>query len=319
MPCFHPLAGVRIGYHESGKPKYNIVSMTDKCLDDFPPEDVIQIPCGKCLGCRLQYGQDWQGRLLMEQQCHDSSLFVTLTYDEEHVHYVIVEDDAGSFIKLETLWKKDIQDFMKRLRYHFKEDKIKYFICGEYGDQTHRCHAHGIIFGLHLDDLEEIKGAKGVNGEQKYFSPVFNAIWGNGQTEIGTVTPASCSYVSRYVTKKVRDGVDERLSELGLQPEFALMSRNPAIGRNYFDAHPRMFDHISYNLPTEKGPVKIYPTRYFRQLVDDDQSKIMRKVAGRKKRASSLIATDVGYLDHLAAQESIKKAQTKIILNRSID
>ena len=56
------------------------------------PGDVtefIEIPCGKCSGCRLQRSREWANRCMLELEYHKSSYFVTLTYDEAHVpiHY----------------------------------------------------------------------------------------------------------------------------------------------------------------------------------------------------------------------------------------
>lgn len=318
MPCYHPMAGVRDGFTESGKPKYRIVAMSDHCLEDFPKQDVIQIPCGKCLGCRLQYAQDWQGRLLMELQCHDIAWFVTMMYDDEHVRTVIYEDDAGSQVRLETLCKKDVQDFMKRLRYHFPKDKLRFYFTGEYGDQTFRPHIHGIIYGLHLDDVEQIPGVYSVNHEPKFLSTVFDAIWGHGSCELGTVTPESTSYVARYVMKKVKKGWKTEKEALGLEPEFGLMSRKPAIGRPYFDQNPHMFDYVSCHLPTAKGSVNIFPTRYFRDLIDSPETKAQRYVSGKIKRETKLSMTDLNYLDQLKTEEKTKENQIAILKNREI-
>lgn len=318
MSCYHPFAGVRIGYHESGKPKYNIVSLTDRCLDDFPREDVIQIPCGKCLGCRLDYAHDWQGRLLMELMCHDSAWFVTMTYNDDSVPKLVLEDDSGSLVALDNLCKKDVQNFIKRLRDHFPDDHIRYYITGEYGETTFRSHYHGIIFGLHLRDVEPIIGVKSINNEQKYRSDEFEKIWSLGTCELGTVTPESTSYVARYVTKKLKDGDKEELYTKGLEKEFALMSRKPAIGRLFFDMHPDMFKYGCYDMSTSKSAVKIFPSRYFKNLFDTLDTKSNRYVKGKKIRESKLLLTDLNYLDLLDSEENDKISKTKILTRDSI-
>lgn len=50
-------------------------------------KDVMLIPCGQCIGCRIQKKQDWATRIEMEAKTHppESIWFVTLTYDDEHV------------------------------------------------------------------------------------------------------------------------------------------------------------------------------------------------------------------------------------------
>ena len=47
--------------------------------------DWVEIPCGKCEGCRIARSRDWANRCMMELEYHDSAYFLTLTYDEEHV------------------------------------------------------------------------------------------------------------------------------------------------------------------------------------------------------------------------------------------
>lgn len=318
MACYRPLAGVRIGQTVKGKPKYNIVSMTDHALDDFPKEDVIQIPCGKCLGCRMDYARHWQHRLLMEKQCHDSAWFCTMTYDEDHVPKLILEDESGSLVALDNLCKKDVQDFIKRLRDHFPEDHLRYFCVGEYGGQTGRSHYHMIIFGLHLTDVKEKIGIKSVNGEQVYHSEEFEKIWSKGICELGTVTPESCSYVARYVTKKLRDGAKEELYALGLEKEFALMSRKPAIGRIYFDMYPDMFKDGKVFLSLKNGSQVIMPDRYFKALIDNQEKKAERYVATKVNRQSRLLLTDLNYLDQLKTEEKNLKTKTSIFTRNKI-
>lgn len=106
----------------------------------------INIPCGQCLECRMQYARTWADRCVLELQSHESSYFLTLTYDNEHVNWT---DDYMHM----TLRKKDLQDFHKRLRDRL-DYPIRYYASGEYGDITKRPHYHDIVFGLKLDDLE---------------------------------------------------------------------------------------------------------------------------------------------------------------------
>lgn len=315
MPCYKPLLGLRNGTTEKGKPKYLICSMEDEALDNFPPQDVIQIPCGKCLGCRLQYSQDWCNRLLMEQKSNDSSYFFTVTYDDENSPKVIYDED-GDYVCLESLRKKDAQKFIKDLRRSFPQDHLRYYICGEYGSTTKRPHIHGIIFGLHLDDVEETR-FKSVNNDVVLYSAKFEKIWGKGFAELGTVTPASCSYVSRYVMKKAFSDTNMDCDKYGIEREFNLMSRKPGIGRKFYDEHPDMFDNISYAMSTEKGSVNIYPSRYFKKLIElsgtDPDARRRRQSIGRFKRESQLQQNGLGYMEQLKAAEKVKADQIAII------
>ena len=174
-----------------------------KCLCPLPMRnrvgDIVRVPCGQCIACRLNYGKLWSIRMMEELKHHDKACFATLTYDDEHV---------GDY----KLVKSDLQKFWKRLR---KERRVRYFACGEYGDQFKRPHYHAIIYGVDPSEIDLI---------QKY--------WYKGYVKLGTVTPDSCSYVAKYMTKKLRGkALDDKLEEdPDYQNEFVLMSRRPGIG-----------------------------------------------------------------------------------------
>ena len=40
---------------------------------DYPIDMLIKIPCGKCVGCRLEYSRQWANRCMLELQYHDSA------------------------------------------------------------------------------------------------------------------------------------------------------------------------------------------------------------------------------------------------------
>lgn len=98
-------------------------------------EEMI-VPCGRCVNCRIAHSREWATRIIHEASMYDDTGFVTLTYDDEHL-----PEDGG-------LRKKDFQDFLKLLRYHLGDVKIKYYMCGEYGEKNHRPHYHAIMFGV---------------------------------------------------------------------------------------------------------------------------------------------------------------------------
>ncbi len=182
--------------------------------------EVVRVPCGQCIACRLNYGKLWSIRMMEELKHHDKACFATLTYDEEHLGYVC--EDYGSPV----LVKSDLQKFWKRLR---KERSVRYFACGEYGDRFGRPHYHAIIYGVDPSEVDLI---------QKY--------WDKGYVKLGTVTPDSCFYVAKYMTKKLRGkALDDKLKEdPDYQNEFVLMSRRPGIGS---DLSPEMVRFLRDN------------------------------------------------------------------------
>lgn len=233
-------------------------------------------------------------RLMHEAQFHDDAHFITLTYDEEHIPMQL--DGMG------ILCPKDLQLFWKRLRKEFG-DGIRYYACGEYGDETGRPHYHAIVFGLHLDDLV-------VYDDKLFTSQKLDDVWKCGNVLVGDVTYDSCSYVAGYIMKKLTGKVAvENYRRYGIVPEFSRMSRRPAIGKKFFDEY--YSDMFPEDVMLVRGIVN-KPTRYydklFKKLDSDGYDKI--------KRARKFDRLDDGFVQRtskktLAAGELIRKIKKK--------
>lgn len=105
------------------------------------------VPCGRCSHCLKTRIQDWVFRLKQEKKVSKNAYFVTLTYDDQHI-----PQNNGYY----TLNKRHTQLFMKKLRYNqakLTDDKIRYYLVGEYGSKTQRPHYHAIMFNLHDPQL----------------------------------------------------------------------------------------------------------------------------------------------------------------------
>ncbi len=147
-----------------------------------------EVPCGQCTACRITRAKEWSIRMVHESFHHEHNIFVTLTYDDEHL------PKNGEINTEET------RNFIKRLRKHLGVNRrIKYFITGEYGKNDDRPHYHAIIFGL---GLKEHKIKKTKNGWHILEGPVCKA-WTKGYIQGGTVTPDSTRYVAEYIQKKL--------------------------------------------------------------------------------------------------------------------
>ncbi len=177
----------------------------------------IQLPCGQCIGCRLERSRQWAIRMVHEASMHDENSFLTLTYK-------VVPDDLSVHVE-------HFQDFMKKLRSRLAPKRVRFFHCGEYGDRFARPHYHCILFGFSFPDRLYYKSVNGC----RYFTSVFlDSVWDRGFSVIGDVTFESCAYVARYVTKKVNGekafdhywSLDERTGEVvPITPEYCTMSR----------------------------------------------------------------------------------------------
>lgn len=174
----------------------------------------LSLPCGRCIGCRLERARQWAVRLMHESQMHEESCFITLTYSPEHL-------PPDRSISVPTC-----QLFLKRLRARLFPKKISFFLCGEYGEKLGRPHYHAIIFGWRPADGVLLE--KG--DEFSLFSSVFlSEVWGLGLVSFGSVSFDSACYVANYATKKI-SGPGAAAHYSGRRPEFLLMSRRPAIG-----------------------------------------------------------------------------------------
>ena len=297
MPCYHPLQG----YRSRADGKTVVFNPTDGWVDR-----PLNIPCGQCIGCRLDRSRDWATRCVHEASLHENNSFITLTYNNEN----LPED--------RSLHKKDFQDFMKRLRKKFHNKKIRYYHCGEYGEKNFRPHYHAIIFGLEFKDQELFTVT---NGEKLYTSATLEKLWPFGFSTIGSVTFESAAYVARYVMKKVNgeaaknhyERVDSDTGEIySLVPEYNTMSRRPGIAAAWFDKYKDDVypsDNIHLRGKTLKPP-KFYDKMY-EHLEPEEMEKIkMARMKGMSKHADDNTA------DRLAAKEVVKKAQlNKLVRN----
>lgn len=226
---------------------------------------------------------------------HKCNSFITLTYADEHL-----PDDYS--VQVRT-W----QIFMKKFR-HAVESRVRFFACGEYGDQTLRPHYHALIFGHDFDDK--------VVFQKTDHGPVFTSetltnLWGLGHATTAAVNYKTAAYVARYVVKKVSgDQADEHYWRLNpqtlrmvrVQPEFSVQSRRPGLGTSWFDRFKTdAFPSDFIVLDGKKLPV---PRFYTKKLAEEEQLKIKRarKKSGLKRKPDQTPA-------RLRVREEVKKSQ----------
>lgn len=210
------------------------------------------VPCGKCNFCLEARRADWSFRLRQELQISSAADFLTLTYEDKKVP--LTQE------RQQTLCKKDLQDFFKRLR---KEalTKLRYYAVGEYGTNTNRPHYHAILFNLERRVAERLTD-----------------IWGQGHTMIGSVTDASIHYVTKYHVNVV--GEFE-----GRAPPFALMSRRPGIGSNYLATHSKWHLEALRAFTKVNGFVGRLPRFYVDKIFSKDQKQMIQALAPSEREA----------------------------------
>ena len=261
MTCFHPLLAEKVSpksLHYNPKKKIKIIPNADIDLKLSQREsgylsEFLYVPCGKCIGCRIDKARDWSVRLMCESYTSSSSWFLTLTYDDDHMDEL-------------SLNKKHFQQFIDDLRYLIRtkynpDVHIRYFGCGEYGDRSGRRHLHIIVFNLPNLDITPYKAK---NGIMYYQSEILNSIWQKGYVVLGELTPESAQYVARYTLKK--QGTKD-YSELDIQEPFLLMSTRPGIGYDYCMLNKH---RLTRDWKILVGHDYAHIPRYFMRILQDD-------------------------------------------------
>lgn len=256
----------------------------------------LQLPCGQCIGCRLERSRQWAMRCVHESQMHEFNSFITLTYDNENV-------PADRSLRYD-----DYKKFMKRLRARVNRthdgavisDKslcegeqagVRFYMCGEYGGENGRPHFHACLFGVYFRDRVLSKMLP--SGSKLYVSDVLESLWPFGFSSVGDVTFESAAYVARYVMKKITGDaaaehykhVDENGEVFWREPEFTRMSLKPGIGATWFDKYKK---EVFPNDQVVVRGMKMKPPRYYDVLQEAisaesmDWIKIDREVAALK-------------------------------------
>lgn len=230
---------------------------------------------------------------------HEHNSFITLTYNDDWV-------PQDYSVKL-----RDWQLFMKRLRKRTGLP-IRFFACGEYGEQDLRPHYHALIFGFNFPD-KKLWTTRREN--PVYRSIVLESLWPFGFSEIGNLTYKSAAYCARYVMKKVpvaiapehyyrRSPVDGISYEVA--PEFAVMSRRPGIGTSWFnefasDAFPSDFLVVD--------GVKVKPPKFYLNKLQEDEQLIVK----RERKAFAVKHRDNSTKERLAEREVVQNSKLKLL------
>lgn len=293
MTCYHPLAAWCLpkGNKKTGK---DIISFRlPMPATGWQP---INLPCGQCIGCRLDYSRSWAVRCMHEASMHEHNAFITLTYDDEHVKYSCLTGE-------QTLYKKDLQDFLKRLRRRIEPLQIRFYGCGEYGEHTYRPHYHVIIFGYGFPDKIPFKYS---GTYMTYISKLLEECWPHGFSLVADVSFDSCAYVARYVMKKLNGELGESKYE-GIQKEFVNMSRRPGIARDWYEKYKSdVYPYDEVVIHSNDRTRVLRPPRYYDKLFDIDNPTEMEIIKQRRINAAKKHEEEFS-TERLLVKEKIKK------------
>lgn len=307
----------------------------------------IRIKCGYCVGCRLDKSRDWATRLQCEALDYpeDSNWFVTLTYAQpddtldlpSYGRWASVNSDGALVLN-----KQHPTDFLKRFRDHHGRkvsypyepptyfDKrygvdrplgIRYFLAGEYGDRTLRPHYHAIMLNCPLPDLRLI-GYNELN-MPLFTSDLMTETWGFGHVTIGRMTWQTAAYVARYTLKKANGQTDEQYEQLGLTPEYTVMSRKPGIGYQYLIDHGDDIyrdDEVVLPAISKDKPNVQRPPKYFDRVFQEIDPETVAKVKSRRAevaqimQAEKLANTDLDEAAYLTLAEKATSERVKKLI-----
>lgn len=270
MPCFNPLKAWR-GRVASSNGRFPPVFNINDGYADRP----LQLPCGQCVGCRLEHSRQWAVRMAHEASLNAANSFITLTYNDANL-------PPNKSLKFE-----DFQKFMKRLRqYNARKlggKPFKFYHCGEYGEKLSRPHYHALLFGFDFPDRRH--HSTNARGDHLFTSKILTEVWGKGHCLIGDLTFHSAAYCARYCTKKITGyaadfhycRVDDNGNWYWIDPEYATMSNGLAkqwIETFTADVYPDDFVVMNGK--------KCRPPRYYDKYFDEHFPREMRSIRNKR-------------------------------------
>lgn len=316
MPCYHPLQAY---LPCADSPSKKVIFNSDSPFAAHP----VMLPCGQCIGCRLEYSRQWAVRIVHEASLYKHNCFITLTYDNDHLP------------KDESLKLEHFQDFMKRFRkrvrskrfiaeYGFYCKKLRFFHCGEYGENYGRPHYHACIFNFDFPDRVYYKRSKGV---RLYTSKLLSDLWPFGICTVGDVTFESAAYVARYVVKKISGKAkDEHYRDIGYvdidtgevlakKQEYTTMSRRPGIGHDF------VVDRLKEIYPRDSVVCRgreMRPPKYYDNLYEIDNG-INLEIIKQRRVDTALKFSEHSTRERLLDREKVEKAKLSLFGTRVLE
>lgn len=258
----------------------------------------LDLACGQCIGCRVERSRQWAVRILHEASLHDESAFVTLTYAPEFL------PERGQLVH------RDWQLFMKKLLRRIGKP-VRFFMCGEYGEEHGRPHYHACLFGLWFDDAVFYSKSK---DHTLFTSKLLTDVWGKGLATFGRVSFESAQYVAGYVTKKVTgEKAEEHYRRVDLdtgevyqlKPEYCQMSRRSGVGVDWLRLYwPEVAAAGEVVINGQKAVAPRFYIRRLRKLAQMDDIDLAKETAARRSAADR---SD----ERLAVREHVARARAQ--------
>lgn len=296
MACEKPNVSVRVpGLSKNGKPNRKFLGSAIaffglKDISKKVGEHVALVPCGQCMGCRLDKSKEWAIRILQETKEHETSIFITLTYDEANVPVSLDGPRITTFIK----------DLRRRLDYRVEkgelpeeQKKIKFFAIGEYGEKKGRPHYHAILFGGPFARKNGNDEEPSRSGGAQWTHDDISAVWSEGIHRISEVTFESAAYVARYSLKKITGAAAS--SHYGDRaPEFLRLSKG--VGKSWIDNwYQDIYPQGTVVMP---GRPETLAPRYYDRVLEKLNPALLEETKTEREKNRKKHETVEDYLEH---------------------
>lgn len=308
MPCYHPIQAFQATHAK----KVELYAAEQKHLYRGRLGKHFTVPCNKCSGCRRTQALNFATRCMHEASQHEYNSYITLTYDDKHLpadlslHHehivqlmkkirnrlcredVILGSDETARATLQCSYATSSHDLIPELQL-LTPIPPRFYMAGEYGELYGRPHYHAILFGIAFPD--RVYHGRTKAGAKLYKSHTLSRLWTRGYSSIGDVTFASAAYIARYILKK-RTGdknkenyeiIDPETGEIYFRKkEYNQMSRNPGLGKTWFENYHS--DYIHQDKIRLKDGREVKPPRYY----DKQLKRLDRDIYEHTKHAREL-------------------------------
>lgn len=279
MPCYAPLKGFK---------DYTSGGLT---FDKRKGSQPLEVACGQCLGCRVDYTLMWSIRITHEAAMHEydrGNSWVTLTYRDPD-RCSPEQYSAGHYVPRDySLTPSHVSKFIRSLRKANPDHKIRYFYCGEYGELG-RPHYHICLFNHSFHDIYLWKDDEGV---YTYTSDELDSHWPYGFTTCSELTLENAAYTAGYCFKKITgDRADEHYKRIDfetgevywLHPEYCRMStgrgKPSGIGAKFYEKFESdIFPRDKSPIPGRGDKEKELVPRYYQKILEANNPAMLESV-----------------------------------------
>lgn len=299
MVCYHPLIAVDVSQGQHEKACIRVIGSAEQNSALYEKaqnnEHAFIVPCGQCIGCRLERSRQWAIRISQEASLYEQNCFITLTY---------MDKCCPSSLVL-----RDFQLFMKRLRKKYGNG-IRFFHCGEYGDLNGRPHYHAALLNFDFPDKKLYFSSNGFN---YYLSESLSNLWPFGIHLISDLTYDSAGYIARYVLKKIT-GDAAHDSYKDKVPPYVTMSRRPGIGTPWIEKY---LDNVyNHDRVVVKGH-ECLPPRFYDQVLKANYPEWFAFI--KEQRAARFSDDLNNTLQRLTVREEVTTRKVDFFMPRKLD